>query len=194
MTENIARMPKGVPAGGQFAATTHAEPEGAHLIGLQIGEPRPMSRELLILTGQAVDGNPPLSEVTRQVHHGRRQLAQAIKAMDETMLNATIIHVRQALPGAKELRLRATRIGDQEMVPTFVRTADDEFIGANHDRGPHADWARRTVDGADPASVTEALAGISRHSEIWDTDLRCDYDPQTEEHIIYLDGHRRQEH
>ena len=26
MTENIARQPKGIPAGGQFAATTHAEP------------------------------------------------------------------------------------------------------------------------------------------------------------------------
>jgi hypothetical protein len=27
MTENISRQPKGIPAGGQFAATTHSEPE-----------------------------------------------------------------------------------------------------------------------------------------------------------------------
>ena len=80
------------------------------------------------------------------------------------------------------------------MVPSFVRTGDDQFLGANFDKGPHGDWARKTVEGADPGSVTEALAGITPHSEIWDTDPRCDYDPTTEEHIIYLDGRRRQEH
>ncbi|ACL42156.1 hypothetical protein Achl_4205 (plasmid) [Pseudarthrobacter chlorophenolicus A6] len=189
-----ARQPKGIPAGGQFAATAHAEPEGASLVGVRIGEPREMTREELVITGQAVDGSPSLSEVTRQVHHSRRQLAEAVKAMDQTMLNATIVHVRQVLPGAKELRLRATRIGDQQMIPTFVQTADDGFLGARYAAGPDGDWARRTVEGADPASVTEALAGITPHSEIWDTDTRCDYDPQTEEHIIYLDGRRRQEH
>lgn len=189
-----ARQPQGIPVGGQFAVTAHAEPEGASLIGVRIGEPREMTREELVITGQAVDGNPALSEVSRQVHRGRRQLAEAVKAMDQTMLNATIIHVRHVLPGAKELRLRATRIGDQQMVPTFVRTADDGFIGARYASGPDGDWATRGVEGADPSSVAEALAGITQHSEIWDTDLRCDYDPQTEEHIIYLDGHRRQDY
>lgn len=193
MTENITRHPQGIPVGGQFAPTAHAEPE-VSLTGIHIGEPREMTREEIVLTGQAVEGNPTLSEITRMVHYGRRQLAQATKAMDETMLNATVVHVRQALPGAKELRLKAYRIGDQQMVPTFVRTADDSFIGARYDKGPNADWARRTVEGADPGSVTEALAAITPHSEIWDTDPRCDYDPQTEEHIIYLDGRRRHEH
>jgi len=190
---SAARQPKGIPVGGQFAATGHAEPEGASLVGVHIGEPREMTREELVVTGQAVDGNPALSEVTRKVHHNRRQLAQAIKAMDETMLNATVAHVQQALPGAKELRLKAYRMGDHQMAPTFVRTANDVFIGALFDKGPHADWARRTVEGADPGSVTAALAGISHHSEVWDTDPRCDYDPQTDEHIIYLDGRRRHE-
>lgn len=189
-----ARQPQGIPVGGQFAATTHAEPEGASLVGVRIGEPRQMTREELVITGQAVYGNPSMSEVTRQVHHSRRRIAEAMKAMDSTLLDATIVHVHQVLPGAKELRMRATRIGDQQMVPTFVRTADDEFIGARYRKGPAGDWATRTVEGADPGSVTEALAGITPHSEIWDTDTRCDYDPQTEEHLIYLDGHRRQEH
>ncbi|MET4143787.1 hypothetical protein [Arthrobacter sp. UYCo732] len=189
----IARQPQGIPVGGQFAATTHAEPESASLIGVRIGEPREMTREELVITGQDVEGNPSLSEVTRQVHHSRRQLAEAVKAMDQTMLNATVVHVRQILPGAKELRMRSTRLGDQQMVPTFVRTADDNFLGANYDKGPNGDWAHRSVEGADPGSVTEALAGITAHSDIWDTDPRCDYDPQTEEHIIYLDGRRRHE-
>jgi hypothetical protein len=188
------RQPKGIPVGGQFAATAHAEPEGASLVGVPIGEPREMTREELVITGQAVPGNGALSEVARQIHHNRQRIALANKMMDETMLNATVVHVRQLIPGAKELRVRAYRLGDQQMVPTFVRTADDEFIGANYAKGPHADWASRTVDGADPGSATEALAGIAPHSEIWDTDPRCDYDPQTEEHIIYLDGRRRQEH
>lgn len=189
----IARQPQGIPVGGQFAATTHAEPEGASLLGVRIGEPREMTREELVITGQAVPGNTSLSEVTRQVHHSRRQLAAAIKAMDETMLNATVAHVHQVLPGAKELRLKAYRMGDHQMAPTFVRTADDEFIGARFGKGPNGDWARRTTEGADPGSVTAALAGISHHSEVWDTDPRCDYDPQTDEHIIYLDGRRRHE-
>jgi hypothetical protein len=29
MTENISRQPKGIPAGGQFAATAHSEPEAS---------------------------------------------------------------------------------------------------------------------------------------------------------------------
>jgi hypothetical protein len=189
-----ARISKGVPSGGEFTATAHAEPEGVSLIGVRIGEPRPMTREELIITGQAVPDNPALSEVARMVHHHRRQIAQAARALDGTMLNAAVIHARQALPGAKELRMRAYRVGDQQMVPTFVRTGDDQFLGANYDKGPNGDWARRAVEGADPGSVTEALAGITPHSDIWDTDPRCDYDPQTEEHIIYLDGRRRQEH
>jgi hypothetical protein len=189
-----ARQPKGVPVGGQFAATAHAEPDGASLVGVKIGEPRQMTREELIITGQAVENNPALSEVSRQVHHDRQRIALANKMMDQTMLDATVIHVRQLLPGAKELRLRGQRIGDQHMVPTFVRTADDEFIGANYAKGPNGNRARRSIEGADPGSVTEALAGITPYSEIWDTDTRCDYDPQAEEHIIYLDGRRRQGH
>jgi len=126
----------------------------------------------MILTGQAVPGSPALSEVTRQMKHGRRQLAEAVKAMDEAMLNATVVHLRQQFPDVRELRLRAYRLGDQQMVPTFVRVGQEEFIGANYDKGPNRDWARRTVEGADPGSVTDALAGISPHSEIWDTDPR----------------------
>jgi hypothetical protein len=189
-----ARQPKGVPVGGQFAATAHAEPEGAQLIGVPIGQPREMTREELVITGQAVENNPALSEDARMLHHNRRQLALATKAIDETMLSAAVIHAKQILPGAKEIRMRTYRIGDQQMVPTFIRTADDDFIGANHNKGPNGDWATRRVEGSEPGSVTEALAGITPHSEIWDTNTRCDYDPQTEEHIIYLDGRRRQEH
>ncbi|HEX9086723.1 MAG TPA: hypothetical protein VF867_04260 [Arthrobacter sp.] len=188
---NTARHPR--IGDGTFTAVGHSDAVPS-LVGVTIGEPRDMTREELVLTGQAVENSPALSEVTRQVHHSRRKLAQAVKAMDETMLNATVIHLREAFPDARELRLRGHRIGDQQMVPTFLRTGAEEFIGAKYNDGPNKDWARRTVEGADPGSVTDALAGISAHSEVWDTDPRCDYDPQTEEHIIYLDGRRRQEH
>lgn len=118
-----ARQPRGISAGGQFAATAHAEPEGAQLVGVRIGEPRPMTREELVITGQAVDGNPALSEATRMVHYNRRQLAQAIKAMDETMLNAVVVHARQAFPGVKELRMRERTLGDGkgQITATFIR-------------------------------------------------------------------------
>lgn len=184
---NPALHPRSVD--GTFTATTHSDEVPSLTAG-----PQPLTRDELILVGQAVPSSPALSEVTRMAHHSRRQMAEAIKAHDTVMLMAAAAHIRDALPGAKEVRLRDTRIGDQRMVPTFVRTADDEFIGARYSEGPNADWARRTVEGADPESLTEALAGITANSEIWDTDSRCDYDPQTEEHIIYLDGRRRQEH
>jgi hypothetical protein len=35
MTSNQSRIQSGVPAGGQFATTTHAEPDHVHLIGLR---------------------------------------------------------------------------------------------------------------------------------------------------------------
>ena len=174
---------------GTFTATTHSDEVPSLTAG-----PRALTREELVITGQAAPSSPALSEVTRMAHHSRRQMAEAIKAHDTVMLTAAAAHVRDALPGAKEVRLRTTRIGDQQMVPTFARTADDDFIGANYDKGSNADWARRTVEGADPGSLADALAGITANSEIWDTDPRCDYDPSTEEHIIYLDGRRRQEH
>lgn len=193
---STTRQPKGIPVGGQFAATAHAEPDGASLVGVRIGEPREMTRDELVMVGRAVPGNPALSEATRVMASRRRDVAQAISAMDEAMLNAAVIHVRQILPGAKEIRMRAMSTGnfDRVMTPTFVRTTDDGFIGANYAKAANADWARRTVEGSDPGSVTEALASVTPHSDIWDTDPRCDYDPQTEEHIIYLDGRRRQEH
>jgi hypothetical protein len=179
---------------GRYSFKQQGEPE-LSLAGVHIGEPRPMTREELVLTGQAVDGSPTLSEVTRQVHHQRRQLERAIKDMDRTMLDATVVHAKEMLPGAKELRLRQKSIGDSEgrMTPTFIRTADDNFIGARYDQSENANWASRTIEGADPGSIDDALASISPHSDVWDTDARCDFDPQTDEHIIYLDGRRRHE-
>lgn len=185
---NPAQHPRSTD--GTFTATAHSD----EVPSLQAAAPRPLTREEKILTAQAVPSHPVLSEVTRMVHHTRRQLAEALKAHESTMLTAAAMHVEEVLPGAKEIRLRATRIGDQHMRPTFVRTADDEFIGADHNMGPNGDWARRSVEGADPGSLKEALAGIRVNSEIWDTDPRCDYDPQTEEHVIYLDGRRRVEY
>ncbi|HEX9228190.1 MAG TPA: hypothetical protein VF885_16490 [Arthrobacter sp.] len=171
--------------------------QGAPTIRLgEIGEPREMTREELIITGQAVENNPALSEVTRQVHHNRLALAQAVKAMDETMLNATVIHAKQIFPGAKELRMRAMSLGgsDGRMTPTFIRTADDQFLGARFDKSENGNWASRAVEGAEPGSIDEAVYAISAHSEIWDTDPRCEYDPQTEEHVLYLDGRRSSAH
>lgn len=188
----VNRQPEGIPSGGQYAATIHAEPVTS-LVGAKIGQPRELTPEELTITCQAVPGNGALSEATRQAYHARRKLAQAVKELDETMLNATVIHLKQRFPGAKELRMRQPRGDDAKMIPTFLRTGDEKFIGARYDKGPDADWATRWVDGADPGSVTEALQGISAHSDIWDTNARCDYDPQTEEHLIYLDGRRRHE-
>jgi hypothetical protein len=173
-----ARQPKGVPTGGQFAATSH-------------GEPQVMTREELIVIGQAVEGNPALSEATRQVHHSRRQLADAIKAVDESLLNAAIVHARQIHPGATEMRLSDSRSRPGWLETSSLTTAEGEVI---RDTGSHDSWAFNTIEGSDPADIYDAVASISQNSDIWYTDPRCDYDHRTREHIIYLDGRRRPEH
>jgi hypothetical protein len=182
-----ARQPKGAPVGGQFAATAHGEPEGAPLVA----EPREMAREELVVTGRAVENNPALSEATRQVHHSRLQLADAIKAVDGSLLNAAIVHARQIHPGAKEMRLRDSRTRPGRLETSSLTTGDGEVI---RDDGSYESWAFNTIEGSDPADIYDAVANISQHSDVWDTDPRCDYDHRTREHIIYLDGRRRPEH
>lgn len=177
---NTARQPKGVPVGGQFATTAHGEPEA-----------RALTREELILTGQAVENNPALSEATRQVHHSRRQLSEAIKAVDASLLNAAIVHARQIHPGATEMRLRDNRARPGYLETSSLTTGEGEVI---RDDGSYESWAFNTIEGSDPADIYDAVANISQHSNIWDTDPRCEYDYRTREYIIYLDGRRRPEH
>lgn len=138
---------------------------------------------------------PTVPGTAHQLQQLRAELARVTRAMDETLVNSTAASVREIFPGAKELRMRQRSIGssDGRMTPSFVRTANDEFLGARFDKSGNANWASRTIDGSDPGSIEDALNSISAHSDIWDTDPRCDYDPQTEEHIIYLDGRRRHE-
>lgn len=142
------------------------------------------------LAGQAVEGNPGLSEATRQVHHSRRQLADAIKAVDESLLSAAIVHARQIRPGATEMRLRDNRARPGYLETSSLTTGDGEVI---RDDGSYESWAFSTVEGADPGDIYDAITNVSQHSTIWDTDPRCEYDHRTREYIIYLDGRRRSE-
>ncbi|ACL42400.1 hypothetical protein Achl_4449 (plasmid) [Pseudarthrobacter chlorophenolicus A6] len=80
MTENIARQPQGIPAGGQFAATAHAEPD----VALAPPAPRPVET-LRKLRGHdfyppaeemaawpalyATDGEGPLGDKPLQAHY-----------------------------------------------------------------------------------------------------------------------------
>lgn len=181
-------------ATGQNDATE--EPEGAPLVGVTIGQPREMTREELVVTGQAVENNPALSEVARMMHHHRADLARVTKEMDRTLVNAAVITAKEIFPGAKELRMRTMSIGDSDgrMTPTFVRTANDEFIGARFDKSGNANWASRPIEGADPGSIDDALNAISPHSAVWHEDSRVEYDPSTDETVIYLDGRRSSAH
>lgn len=61
-----------------------------------------MTPEELPVTGQTVQGNGSLSEVTRMEHLNRRLLSLASKAMDATTLNATVVHVPEVFPSAKD--------------------------------------------------------------------------------------------
>jgi hypothetical protein len=137
-----------------------------------------------VLEGEDLPG------ATRRVHDSRRQLAEAINAVDESLLNAAMVHARQIHPDAKEMRLRENRARPGHLETSSLTTAEGEVI---RDDGSYESWAFNTVEGSDPADIYDAVANVSQHSKIWDTDPRCEYDHRTREYIIYLDGRRRSE-
>jgi hypothetical protein len=169
--------------------------QGAPTIELD-GGPSELTRDELVVAGQAVPSSPALSEVARMMHHHRAEQARVTQAMDKTLVDAAVITAKQIFPGAKELRMRSMSIGesDGKMTPTFIRTADDEFIGARFDNGADGNWASRTVEGADPGSIDDALNTVSPYSAVWHEDPRVEYDPSTDETVLYLDDRRSSAH
>ncbi len=193
MTEQ-PRVTAGVPSAGQWTATAHSD-DVPNLVGVHIGEPREMTRDELVMTGQAVPDNPAMSEITRLLQHQQRIRDRAQKAIDETYLNAAIIRAQQMFPGAKDLRL-GEHMGPgyvSYLAPSAITTADGERLEVDRDNKTDS-WAYENLEGSEPSNISAAIAGISRYTNVWRNDKRTDYDPQTEETVIYLDGRRRQEH
>lgn len=157
--------------------TVHSNHEQLHL-------PTALQDGLDVLEGEDLAG------ATRRVQDSRRQLADAIKAVDESLLSAAIVHARQLRPGATEMRLRDNRARPGYLETSSLTTGDGEVI---RDDGSYESWAFSTVEGADPGDIYDAITNVSQHSALWDTDPRCEYDHRTREYIIYLDGRRRSE-
>lgn len=190
MTEQT-RVTAGVPTGGQYAPTAHSD-DVPNLVGVRVGELRELTPEEFAAVGMFVPDNPAMSEVTRMVKHQKRIRDRAQKALDETMLNAAFIRARQMFPGAKDLRLEE-RVGPgftRYLAPSAITTADGERLEVDRDNKSES-WAYANLEGAEPSNIAAAIAGISRYTEVWRNDKRTDYDPQTEETVIYLDGRRR---
>lgn len=193
MTEQ-ARVTAGVPTGGQYASTAHSD-DVPPLTVVRVGEPRELTRDELVMTGQAVPDNPAMSEITRLLQHQERIRDRAQKAIDETYLNAAIIRAGQMFPGAKDLRL-AEHMGPgyvPYLAPSAITTADGARLEVDRDNKSES-WAYENLEGSEPSNIAAAINGISRYTHVWRNDKRTDFDPQTEETVIYLDGRRRQEH
>lgn len=171
------RQPKGIPVGGQFATATHGEPS-------------------IILTSQGVPASPAIHEVTRLHGHYRRQMAQLVKQMDSNCFHSALINAKEMYPGAKELRLKhavGTSPYSEKFEPASIRTADGTLIGADTTDPGHEKWWHKAPPLADPGSIYDAITQISSGSDIWQNG-RCEWDPSTEEMVIYLDGRTSSAH
>lgn len=172
-----SRQPKGITVGGQFAATSHGEPQ-------------------LILTAQGVPASPAISEVTRMQYHYRQKMAHLVKQMDMNCLHSTLITAREMYPGAKELRLkhaRGTGPYSEKYEPASIRIADGTLIDADTTDPTHEKWWHKAAPLADPGSIYESVTQISSASTVWN-DKRCEFDLSTDELVIYLDGRTSSAH
>jgi hypothetical protein len=174
---STSRQPRGTRTGGQFAAAHHSEPQ-------------------IILTSQGLPASPAIHEVTR-LHSGYRQeMAHLVRKMDQNCFHSTLITAKEMYPGAQELRLRSSNRGGQfseKYEPASIRTADGTVIPADTTDPEHHNWWHKAPALAEPGSIYNAVTSISPDSEVW-RDRRCEWDPSTEELVIYLDGRTSSEH
>lgn len=174
---STSRQPKGTRAGGQFAASVHGEPQ-------------------IILTAEGTPASPAVHEITR-LHYGYRQEMDAlVRKMDQNCFHSTLITAQDLYPGAKELRLKTVSWGGglgQRYEPAAIRTADGTLIPSDTTDPEHVYWWHKAPALAEPGSIYNSVTSISPGSEVW-RDERIEWDPSTDELVIYLDGRTSSEH
>ena len=165
---DIARQPQGIPAGGQFAATAHAEP-GISLASTAITPPE--QRKLL----------DALSAKRQEIDRLQNQ-------MDLLNVDAAIGSVRRYFPNAARLRVDRAKHGWtgqplDEYAPVGLLDQDGNDLTAGD---PHWFYRRDSGDDQLDPGVSIHLARISsgflgyRHEGI-------SYDPESGTHVIDMD-------
>lgn len=151
-SETTARQPKGIPVGGQFAATAHTEPS----IGLG-------QRGRKTVTDHYLD-----REATQ---NRRRRLHEQLERMDKIQaaqsLRSVAALVLARFPGATTLRISEDPDGHDQYVPTSIANADGGLLELNMPAADYPDewmFEQMVQDGPD---IRELVADLDCRDDAW---------------------------
>jgi hypothetical protein len=152
MTTDTARQPKGIPVGGQFAATTHNEPAAGLL------QPNPKT-----VTDHFLD---------REAIHSRRQrLYEQLDRLDKIQaahsLRSVAATVLARFPGATTLRISEDPDGHDPYVPLSIADSDGALLQLNMPAADYDDdwmFEEMVQDGPD---IRELVADLDYRDDGW---------------------------
>lgn len=152
MTTDITRQPKGIPAGGQFAATAHAEPN----LELAPAEPRTVTEHFL--------EREAVSAKRRRLHE---QLERMERIQATHSLRSVAATVLARFPGAVTLRVGADEDGRDEYAPVSIANADGGLLQLNTPQADYDDeWMFEQMVQEGP-EIRELVADLDFRDDIW---------------------------
>lgn len=152
MTTDITRQPKGIPAGGQFAATAHAEPT----VELAPTEPK-------TVTDHYLDREAVFAK-RRRLHEQLERMERIQAAHSLRSVAATVL---ARFPGAVTLRVGADEDGRDEYVPVSIANADGGLLQLNTPQADYDDewmFEQMVQDGPD---IRELVADLDFRDDKW---------------------------
>ena len=152
MTTDTARQPKGIPAGGQFAATTHNEPAS----GLLQPSPKTVSDHYL---------------EREEIQNRRQRLYQQIERMEKIQaalsLRSVAALILARFPGAVTFRIREDPDGHDNYFPVSIAKADGGLLELNMPAADYPDdWMfEQMVEGG--PDIRELVADLDHRDDAW---------------------------
>lgn len=152
MTENITRQPKGIPVGGQFAATAHSEAE----LSLSTAAPAPTLAERLAERDASKLRMERLDEQ-------KEVLDKMLQAQSVRYLAASLL---ERYPDAAVLTIRENEDGENNYEPLKLTRADGSVI---NESDTFCDWADE-YDDNDPC-VRDLVWDLDIQDDTWGDDV-----------------------
>jgi hypothetical protein len=154
MTTDITRQPKGIPTGGQFAATAHSEPTVA--LGAQDTAPKTVTDHFL---------------ERETVKNKQRRLYEQLDRMNKIQaahsLRSVAATILARFPGAVTLRVGADENGRDEYAPVSVANADGGLLQLNMPEADYDDeWTFEQMV-QDGPEIRELVADLDYRDDSW---------------------------
>jgi hypothetical protein len=153
-TDTAARQPKGIPVGGQFAATTHAEP--AVDLSAPAGSPKTVTEHFMDRDSIANQSQRLYEQLDRMK---RIQAAHSLRSVAATIL--------ARFPGATTLRISEDPDGHDPYVPLSIADADGGLLQLNMPAADYEDdwmFEQMVQDGPD---IRELVADLDYRDDAW---------------------------